>query len=63
MLVLFLKQRTGLHSPTSTVLFFVPFTTHPAGRVTFFGVGIDLHVSSTGSVAEIKSTVQSKIYI
>ena len=43
--VSFLKQATGLHSPTSTMLVLVPLRTHPGGRVTFLELGVGEHES------------------
>ena len=37
---------TGSHSPTSTVVEFVPLRTQPAGRVSFLDLGVEEHESS-----------------
>ena len=37
---------TGSHSPTSTMVVFVPLRTQPAGRVSFFDQGVEEHESS-----------------
>ena len=36
---------TGSHSPTSTVVMFVPFRTQPAGSVSFLELGVEEHES------------------
>jgi len=43
--VSFLKQETGSHSPTSTLLELVPLMTQPGGRVTFLELGVGEHES------------------
>lgn len=37
---------TGLHSPTSTVVEFVPLRTQPTGRASFLDLGLVEHESS-----------------
>jgi len=44
-MVLFLKQATGLHSPTSTKLELVPLRRQPGGRATFLEFGVGEHES------------------
>jgi len=43
---------TGSHSPTSTVVVFVPLTTQPAGNVSFLELGVEEHESSDFSSKE-----------
>jgi len=43
--VSFLKQATGSHCPTSTMLELVPLTKQPGGRVTFLDPGVGEHES------------------
>ena len=44
---------TGLHSPTSTVVVFVPLRTQPAGRVSTLELGVEEHESADFSEKKI----------
>lgn len=39
-------HETGSHSPTSTMVLFVPFKTQPAGNVSFLELGVKEHEST-----------------
>ena len=49
---------TGSHSPTSTVVVFVPFKTQPGGNVSFLELGVKEHESTDFSEKENKKKKQ-----
>ncbi len=45
-----LTHATGAHSPTFTVVTFVPFSAQPGGSVSFLEIGVEEHESTDFSV-------------